>query len=74
MIGISVVKEAEDANTAYEVFIEKYDGICDTSFPFKNVKSKELTNKIIKPWISRAQFIKYVPFSFHVCSADRRIV
>ena len=43
--------EAEGANTANDVFIEKYKGIFDTCFPFKNVKGKELT-KITKPWIS----------------------
>lgn len=46
------VIEAKDANTAYDVLIEKYKGIFDTCFPFKNVKGKEFA-KMAKPWISR---------------------
>ena len=46
------VNEFEDANLANDPFVEKYKGIFDICFPFKNVKEKELT-KITKPWILR---------------------
>ena len=43
---------ANDANTAYNVFIEKYTGLFDTCFPFKT-KGKAL-NSFRKPWLSKS--------------------
>ena len=45
------INKAEDANTAYDSFLEKYIGIFDTCFPFRNVEGKELS-EIATPWIS----------------------
>ena len=45
------INKAEDANTAYDSFLEKYIGIFDTCFPFRKVEGKELS-EIAKPWIS----------------------
>ena len=36
------VNEAEDANIAYDSFIEKYIGIVGTFFPFNNLKKKRV--------------------------------
>ena len=35
---------ANDPNTAYNIFIDKYTGLFDTCFPFKTIKGKALNS------------------------------
>ena len=44
---------ANDPNTAYNIFIDKYTGIFDTCFPFKTIKGKAL-NSFRKPWLTKS--------------------
>ena len=41
---------ANDPNTAYNIFIDKYTGLFDKCFPFKTIKGKAL-NSFRKPWL-----------------------
>ena len=43
---------ANDPNTAYNIFIDKYTGLFDTCFPFKTIKGKAL-NSFGKPWLTK---------------------
>ena len=44
---------ANDPNAAYNIFIDKYNGLFDTCFPFKTVKGKVL-NSFRKPWLTNS--------------------
>ena len=44
---------ANDPNTAYNIFIDKYTGLFDTCFPFKTIKGKAL-NSFRKPWLTKS--------------------
>ena len=44
---------ANDPNTAYNIFIHKYIGLFDTCFPFKTIKGKAL-NSFRKPWLTKS--------------------
>ena len=44
---------ANDPNTAYNIFIDKYTGLFGASFPFKTIKGKAL-NSLRKPWLTKS--------------------
>ena len=44
---------ANDPNTAYNIFIDKYTGLFDTCFSFKTIKGKAL-NSFRKPWLTNS--------------------
>ena len=44
---------ANDPNTAYNIFIDKYTGLFDACFPFKTIKGKAL-NSFRKPWLTKS--------------------
>ena len=44
---------ANDPNTAYNIFIDKYIGLFDACFPFKTIKGKAL-NSFRKPWLTKS--------------------
>ena len=44
---------ANDPNTAYNIFIDKYTGLFDACFPFKTIKGKAL-NSLRKPWLTKS--------------------
>ena len=44
---------ANDPNTAYNIFIDKYSGLFDVCFPFKTIKGKAL-NSFSKPWLTKS--------------------
>ena len=47
------VNIANDPNTAYNIFIDKYTGLFDACFPFKTIKGKAL-NSFRKPWLTKS--------------------
>ena len=50
---------ANDPNTAYNIFIDKYTGLFDTCFPFKTIKGKAL-NFFTKPWLTKTLLKKSI--------------
>ena len=44
---------ANDPNTAYNIFSDKYTGLFDTCSPFKSIKGKAL-NSFRKPWVTKS--------------------
>lgn len=44
---------ANDPNTAYNIFSDKYTGLFDACFPFKTIKGKAL-NSFRKPWLTKS--------------------
>ena len=50
---LDLVRDANDPDTAYNIFIDKYTGLFDTWFAFKTIKDKAL-NFFGKPWLTKS--------------------